>query len=59
MSAKLEKKCINCACFETYTDEKNQVHHLCYKGDVVNIFFFGPKPVGPYDVCPNFVQKTR
>lgn len=54
-----EKVCQNCAHFEIFTDKKNKIHYLCYRGDIANIFFFGPKQVSPNSVCQGFLQKTR
>ena len=59
MPSETDKVCKNCAHFETFTDKKKKTHYLCYRGDVLNIFFFGPKRVGINDVCQHFQAKTR
>lgn len=55
----MDKVCKNCQHYKEHTDEKKKIHYLCYHGDVTNIFFFGPKRVGPHDTCMHFQQKTR
>ena len=51
----MEQKCKYC---EYYHLHKNQ-HHLCYYGDELNIFMFGPKHTTPNAVCMNFKTKQQ
>ena len=59
MPNKTEKICKNCLFYETFTDKDKKTHYLCYHGDVLNVFFFGPKRVSPSDSCRDFLQKQR
>ncbi len=55
----MKQKCKYCEYYYLYKNQQS----LCYYGDEVNIFMFGPKRTSPNDFCKNFkarqLQNTK
>lgn len=49
----MEQKCKNCKHYYLHNNQQS----LCYYGDVLNVFMFGPKRTTPNDICANFVAQ--
>ncbi len=49
----MEQKCKNCKHYYLHNNQQS----LCYYGNVLNVFMFGPKRTTPNDICANFVAQ--